>query len=170
MNTENLNDQLYDIYGHWHVPFWQTRIFIVSLLILLIILAIALIIFIVKKYFKKQLTPAQHALQVINFLKSKKINTRQDAHEVYFTLTDTLKIFFQHYYQRPFVHLTDQEMIEALNKINFPVHLLQPLEALVESSAAVKYAAGHDLQDNVTKHLQSSEQIIVELEKMKKEK
>lgn len=170
MNSQNLNDQLYDIYGHWHVPFWQTRIFMAALLIVLAIFILALIIFIVKKYFKKSLTPAQQALREIALLKKQHVNTRHDAHAIYFKLTDILKNFFQHYYKQPFRQLTDQEMIEVLKKENFPIHLTESLQNLVESSASVKYAAGHDLQENVIKHLQASEKMIIELENIKKGK
>jgi hypothetical protein len=156
IKTPIMDEQgLYDIYGHWHVPFWQTNFFKISIISLVCLALLVALYFCIKKYSKKtSLSPQQKALYALEALAKKTIYTRDDAHDTYFALTDILKNFFQAHYGMPFASMTDLEMLQILKKIPFSHDLLAPLQDLVHAGLGVKYAhqdALHtDFQHNVT--------------------
>ena len=98
---------------------FKTACFLLGLLILFSIIYLA----VKKLFYSRQLSAGQKALKALEALKKKQIQTRQDAHEAYFAITDILKRFFQVHYGKPFERMTDQEMIESLKKTDFPADL-----------------------------------------------
>lgn len=166
-----MNEQgLYDIYGHVHIPFWQSRLFYVGIIITFCLLVLLVLFIFIKKYFKNILTHEQKAQRALALLKESPVHTRKQAHEVYFKLTDIIKSFFQEHYRIPFSSMTDQEMLDVLNRISFPNHLILPLQELVESSVNVKYAAEDTIKERVLQHIQIGETIVIELAKSKEKK
>ena len=66
--------QLYDIYEHWHLPFWQTQWFMVAAVVLSILALIMLFFFLFKKYYRTRLfSPSQQALRDLELLKKRKL-------------------------------------------------------------------------------------------------
>ena len=154
-------NNLYDIYGHWHVPFWQTPVFNMSIVGLFLLGLSIMIFFMIKKYWKKrQISPAQKALRALQRLEMKPIHTRQDAHEAYFDLTDILKRFFQEHYGILFEAMTDQEMAFSLKKASFDPALFPALDDLIEAGTNVKYAREEALQKNFIRHIQIATTIV----------
>lgn len=157
-------DTLYDIYGHWHVPFWQTKMFKISLIAFFVLLFAELLFFLFKKYRKeKLLTPGQQALKRLNALAQKKIELREDAHAVYFELTQIMKKFFGSYFAIPFEQLTDQEMVAQLEKLPQAQWYGQSLQEIVDSSLHVKYAQENALEEQVKENIKKASDIITRL-------
>ncbi len=149
-----LNEQLYDIYGSWHVPFWQTRLFIFSCSSIVGILVLASIFFLIKKYTKKKrISAQQEALRALEILKKKPIQTRQDAQDAYFMLTTILKRFFQSHYALPFEAMSDTQMITTLQSTSFPAHSLGALQDLIQARLEVKYAQQTALQADLMRDI-----------------
>ena len=152
---------MYDIYGHWHIPFWQTQNFKIILCILIAVCAIALGWIIIKLFFKARiLNPEQRALQALNKLMTKEITTRYDAYQAYHTISDILKKFFQETYNDSFMHMTDNEMIINLKKYSFPNDLREPLQQLLNASEGVKYAQEYALQEALQQHINFSMSLV----------
>lgn len=153
--------QLYDIYEHWHQPFWQTTIFKIVTGAFLIALLLFIIVFFFKRYYKPKEIPASiRALHALNELEKKPIQTKEEAQASYFKLTDILKVFFEYRYQIPFTSMSDAEMIHALRSTQLP-HLLMPsLEKMVDASMHVKYAQHNALQPELLHHITIAKDII----------
>ncbi len=152
-----MNEQLYDIYEHWHVPFWQTEWFKIAVISLTSALLAILFFALFKKYYKKNsLSPRQRALKNLETLKNKKIVTREDAQAAYFSLTSILKTFFQSHYRQRFESMSDYEMIANLRLNAMPSDQLSALEQMVNASLCVKYARETALAQDVMKAINDS--------------
>ncbi len=153
--------KLYDIYEHWHIPFWQTRWFFwltISLFVFVISLVLA---WLLNKYFSKRtLSPHLQALRDLEQLKKRVIANREEAQDAYFALTGILKKFFHAHYKKSFVGMSDREMIEALKNSSTHQEENQKLEAVVNESAMIKYARHDALQNNFLHAVSVSIQLI----------
>jgi hypothetical protein len=158
------NLELYDIYGHWHQPFWQTQWFKMLLIIFSVLIIVGLLLFLFKKFYKKKgLTVTQRALADLELLKNKKIVTREDAHTAYFSLTSILKTFFQSYYNQRFESMSDYEMIANLRINGMPSDQIAELESIINDSLSVKYARENALHDDVMRAVSNSIAIIKQI-------
>lgn len=156
--------ELYDIYGHWHQPFWQTQWFKIMVLVLGAVLIGILFFIFFKKYYKKNiLSPTQRALRDLEMLKNKKIITREDAHAAYFSLTAILKNFFQFHYGQRYESMSDYEMIANLRMNGVPSDQMAELENIVNASLSVKYAREHALHDDVMRAITTSIALIKQI-------
>lgn len=153
--------QLYDIYEHWHQPFWQTTIFkIVISILVFAFLALALRWYF-KRYYKPKEVPASiRALNALNELERKPIQSKEDAQISYFKLTDILKNFFEYKYQIPFTSMSDAEMIHALRSTQLSHQLMPSLEKMVDASVHVKYAQHDALHPELLHHITIAKDII----------
>jgi hypothetical protein len=153
--------ELYDIYGHWHQPFWQTQWFRMLLMIIAALFILGLLLFLFKKFYKqKSLSATQKALRDLEHLKSKKIVTREDAHAAYFSLTSILKTFFQSYFGQRYESMSDYEMIANLRINGMPSDQMTELENIINDSLSVKYARENALHDDVMRAISNSIAII----------
>lgn len=156
--------QLYDIYEHWHVPFWQTLWFRAGIIAGVLLTLCFFLVLLFRKYYKKSaLSSTQCALRDLQLLQDKKIITREEAHAAYFSLTSTLKTFFQHHYNRPFESMSDYEMIANLRIYGMPVDQLILLEHIVNASLSVKYARENALHEDVMQAVSNSITIVKQL-------
>lgn len=156
------NQDLFDIYGHWHVPFWQTAFFKIGLIITVGAILGALLMYSMMRWYKnRQMPPSVKALRALKELQQKSMQTRDDVQRAYFKMTDILKTFFQAHYNKPFQGMTDQEMIDALQKTSFEKKLAPLLEKSIVASMGVKYAQENALRDELMHHI-STAQIIIE--------
>lgn len=171
MNEKMMKENgLYDNYDYWHVPFWQTKIFYILALLIACAVAALLVLFFIKKLYKKQpLSPERIALQRLALLQKKNLKTREDAHAFYLDLTTAMKQFFESYYKRPYNAMTDQEMMAALKNTTFPDHFSMPFNDLVTAGTAIKFAQEDALKDQADRHIQLCVAIINHITQYKKE-
>lgn len=153
--------QLYDIYEYWHVPFWQTKFFYM-LCALLLIIACLVLLYIFWNIFRKQkkLTPEQYALSELAQLKKQSIITREQAQEVYSKLTETLKRYFEFYFNKPFITFSDKQVIDALEKEPLLTSYHSEFKELFEAGMFVKFAQENALREQVMKHIDLSTLLI----------
>lgn len=160
--------ELYDIYSTWHVPFWQTKIFLFALIGLCAAVTILVLYLLYRKYKKNRSMPvAQQLLAQLHKMRSSVINSTEDAQKAYSTITDALKVYFQHYYAKPFKTYTDLQMEQALAS-EFPLEYKEALKKLLEDGVHVKFAREQALQQQVNAHVELSITIINHLEKARK--
>jgi hypothetical protein len=160
--------ELYDIYNTWHVPFWQTKLFLSALIGLCAALIILVLYVLYRKYKKNRSVPiAEQLLAQLNTMRSLIINSTDDAQMAYSTITDVLKAYFQHYYAKPFKTFTDAQMEQALAS-EFPLEYREALKKLLEDGVHVKFAREQALQQQLHAHVELSITIINHLEKARK--
>jgi chorismate mutase len=163
MKPVSENDLL-DIYGHLHVPFWQTSLFKIGAIAGTVLVLLALLAPFIKKFIaKKSESPAQKALRILQELRMRQALSREDIHQVYFTLTTVLKEFFQSHFNHRFEGLTDQEMIQALEKTALPTQFHETIATLVHESSGVKYARQDGLKNRLNHHIDACCALIKEI-------
>jgi hypothetical protein len=134
-------NQLYDIYPTWHVPFWQTTWFFwLMMLIGSIILAALITGFIMwKRKYKKPKTAWEQALSALNLLGQRAMHPRESK-EFYTQLTSILKRYLQERYEIPVMGKTDQELIASLESLDVLKDAPVLLQEVIEGSTIIKFA------------------------------
>ncbi len=152
--------QLYDIYGHWHVPFWQTRLFY-GIMIAVIVVMLMVVLWWWKTCRKKSaLSPEQHAFAALKKLQAMPIITRDDAQQAYLMLTNTLKKYFEYYYSSPFTTYTDQEMVNAISAKNILATRPAGLLEIAQAGTQVKFAREDAVRQQLAQHIEASINLI----------
>ncbi len=159
-----LNERgLYDIYGMWYQPFWQTKIFFIVSCIIITLLVLSLIGFLVYRYYKKhkKKIPAwQRALNEINHLKQQKVTTKEYGKQFYGEISVIFKTYLHSRYGFDVCGKTDYELMCCLKKQQFPKNLVANIEDIVNGGQLVKFAGQRALQKVIDRHLILSESVI----------
>ncbi len=144
---------LYENYGLWHVPFWQTDKFklavqICASLALLIVLAL-----IVRKYIsyrrRKKLPIWDQALLGLTQLKKDDKVTVAHGKEFYLNASAMLKHYLQERFRYELLGKTDAEAIDYLQKQHFDEYILAELKALLQGSEIIKFANAQAAQEQI---------------------
>jgi hypothetical protein len=153
-----MQEQLYDIYGLWHVPFWQTTWF--KLLVGSIIVAILFVIIVMlvhhRRARKKVLTSWEQALRDLHELREHGIPAPDRAQEFYLRLTEILKTYLQQRYQYSVIGKTDHELMHFLYQEHFSPALLQELQEIFSGIEVIKFARGTTVVEQIERDLQRS--------------
>lgn len=160
--------QLHDIYGHWHVPFWQTRLFYGALVGGAIILAVVLVCLVYQRYKKRTIAAHKRALTALEQLKKQQIHSREQVQEAYATLTTILKQYFEYYFKKPLVSHTDSQVVQALENEPLFASYWHEIKELFESGMHVKFAQENALHEQVMKHIDMSISVINHLVRARK--
>jgi signal transduction histidine kinase len=147
----NESVEIYDIYGVWHVPFWQTQTFIMSMWSIAILLAIALIYLIVRffKSRKKQLKPWQWANNELDALWERRGFTREDGKRFYSQLTDIMKMYVEKRYSYAVLSATDIEFLAYMKDRHLPAALMENLEQIFDGVQEIKFANLDAIPENI---------------------
>lgn len=139
MNNESM--QLYDIYGTWHTPWWQTTIFFISVLIIFSLFLCYLLWISLKKWRDKrrQLTPWDRALFATDSLTKK--SDYLEPKEFYSQLTAILRSYIAERYTCEIEGITDEELLIFLKTTEFPAPLLTTISKIFERAVASKFSA-----------------------------
>lgn len=136
------SEQLYDIYGMWHVPFWQTRAFIIALWCFAALCAIAIIYFLIRmiRARKKTLKPWEWANRELDTLWEQRGFTREDGKRFYSQLTEIIKGYLEKRYGYHVRSATDIELIAYLQAHSFDPALLHDVQQIFEGTQEIKFA------------------------------
>lgn len=138
-----LNDRgLYDIYGMYHVPFWQTNWFFWSILTLIAFFVCCIILFFLRFYRrrKKIITPWHKALARLDALVVVDSLSPGKVRDYYFILTEVVKTYMGERYTWDTAHLTDSEFVGYMAQTSLDLKVKDALRELYESAAMVKFA------------------------------
>ena len=114
----NETSELYDIYGIWHVPFWQTKPFIMTLWCLWLVCAVALIYLVCALILnEKDIKPWTWANRELDALWEKRGFTREDGKRFYSQLTEIIKVYLEKRYGYQVRSATDIELLAYLRDI-----------------------------------------------------
>lgn len=158
-HVANMSEQgLYDIYGIWHVPFWQTKSFyaFVGFVCLLVLFFVARSIF-KRLRAKKKLLPAwEIALQKLRELQAHNIATQERAKQFYGSLTVILKNYLHARYSFDAQGKTDKELLVYLRDVRehrFDNKLVNELEEIFSGMELIKFANVQAMQEQIEKDL-----------------
>ncbi len=150
--------ELYDIYDLWHVPFWQTLWFKIIFFSVLFLALIALIVWFVRRRRnrKKELSAGEQALHDLRALRERKLVCSEHAQEFYLRVTSILKTYLHHQYRLPVQAKTDQELLHFLYQEHFSPSLLQELQEIFSGMELIKFARASAVAEQLERDLQRS--------------
>ena len=155
-------EELYDIYGTWHIPFWQTTAFygVVGLFIGLLVLWI--IWRLIKKYIfkEKKQTAWETALKKLEQLRTQKIANAQYGKKFYNTLTSIIKQYLHDRFAFDVHGKTDEELLVYLEQKHFSSDLLEDVRAIAQGGTLIKFANVQAVQEQIDRDLERSIQLV----------
>jgi hypothetical protein len=135
---------LFDIYGMWHEPFWQTSWFhgICYALIVCIVLLLGLIIgyYIYRKLYKNRLSAWQYACLQLEPLTKRQYQDREDAKQAYTIITSVLKEYCASRFSWPVISATDDEFATYVKTTSLLPELVEDIQHIVSGAVMVKFA------------------------------
>jgi len=146
---------LYENYGVWHVPFWQTDSFLLCIKIvgcLLLVLVLGLLFRAYLCYRKrKQRTAWQQALYDIQQLKINHALYSDKGKEFYSAVSNILKTYLFKRFDYDVLGKTDTEIIPFLEENNFDSNLVSEIKELLHGGVFVKFANAQVAQERINK-------------------
>ncbi|BDC34369.1 hypothetical protein Noda2021_03270 [Candidatus Dependentiae bacterium Noda2021] len=132
-------DGLYDIYGSWHTPWWQTTFFwyaaVCTAILLLFVILFSIIYWYVQK--KRVLLPWDKAQSKLNELKIQSVH--QSAKKSYSALIQTIKTYCLERFKLPLA-LTEFELEKELARLEISPTIKTSLIELFNHATQAKYA------------------------------
>ena len=140
-------DQIYDIYDFWFEPFWQTRWFKITMLLLAILIFVVLAYFLWRKFFgPKKIESWEKALKELKVLKKDFLVGdaesfgRKKNKQFYFELISCLKNYLNLRYNIKDFGKTDAEMVVILNELHVPAYVSENVELIFVGAMTIKFA------------------------------
>lgn len=158
-----LNDLgLYDIYGMYYVPFWQTDWFFWCILTIIAFFACGIILFFLRFYGRKKkiVTPWQKALARLDELVITEALPPNLVRDYYFILTEVVKVYMGERYVWDVVHLTDREFVEYIGQTSLDLTVKNAVKGLFENATMVKFADQKTVATILKDHIVSLRRII----------
>ncbi len=149
-----IDNQLYDIYPVWHVPFWQTQWFVIGVSALILIVCIAALLLIVRKIKARKLqkSPWDKALMACDSLEKDHMHA-YEGKEFYLALTIIIKDYLHRRYGFDVHSKTDEELIAYLNALHFNKELVEQLHAVMQGVVTIKFANAAAMQEQMKRDL-----------------
>jgi hypothetical protein len=144
---------LYENYGLWHVPIWQTEQFKLAMKIGAVIMLLMIVLFCVRKYVqyrrRKKLPLWDQALADLNQLKQEHKVDVLYGKEFYVTVSALLKKYFYDRFGYDVIGKTDDEMIQYL-QVHYPdAQSIEDIKALLQGSVIIKFANVQAAQEQI---------------------
>lgn len=154
-NIMKLNEKtgLYENYGLWHVPFWQTREFKIGVYVFLGLLVLCIIALIVKKYCayrrRKKLSVWDQALAELAQLKKDHKIDILHGKEFYTTTCAILKKYLHDRFGYDVMGKTDDEVIEYLRSHHQDDQMLEDIKSILQGGVIIKFANAQAGQEQI---------------------
>jgi hypothetical protein len=144
---------LYENYGLWHVPFWQTQKFQLMLEISGLVAALIIIIILIRKYrayrARKKLSPWDQALLDLRALKSDNKVAVEHGKEFYLAISALLKKYFHERFCYDVLGKTDAEVVHYLQEHHVDEQIVAEINALLQGSVIIKFANAQAAQGQI---------------------
>lgn len=144
---------LYENYGLWHVPFWQTQNFKIAAQICLFLATLCIIVLLVKKYLayrKRKKLPLwdQALLELTHLKKEHKVNVAHGK-EFYVTVSAILKQYFHDRFEYNIIGKTDEEFVEYLKSNYEDQVIVEEIKTLLHGGMIIKFANAQAAQEQI---------------------
>jgi hypothetical protein len=144
---------LYENYGLWHVPFWQTAKFQLAVKIAAGVLLCLVIAFCVRKYLqyrkRKKLPLWDQALLHLNQLKKNHKVDIAHGKEFYVAASGILKNYFHHRFGYDLLGKTDAESVDYLQKHHADAQGIEDVKMVLQGSEIIKFANAQAAQEQI---------------------
>jgi hypothetical protein len=144
---------LYENYDLWHVPFWQTYTFQLTLKIIGCVVVLAIVALLVRKYLqyrkRKKLPVWDQALLDLSHLKRDHKVDVLHGKEFYLTASAILKKYFHDRFGYNLMSKTDDEAVKYLQENYLDVHGIEEIKALLQGSEIIKFANAQAAQEQI---------------------
>ena len=154
-NVVKLNEKtgLYENYGLWHVPFWQTQKFKMVAQICLFLIIVCIVILLIKKYLayrKRKKVPLwdQALFELTRLKKEHKIDVVHGK-EFYATISAVLKKYFHDRFGYELMGKTDDEAVAYLKNNHKDEHMLEEIKAVLQGGVIIKFANAQAAQEQM---------------------
>jgi len=155
--------ELYDIHSVWHTPFWQTKIFMISVAAIGVGVVVLLCYWVYKNYFRKKPVAVpvwEQALLEMKVLQEKKYETKEDGKKFYFQVTDILKRYLESRYNYNLHGKTDEELVCYLDQQDTLPDLKNGLKDITQGCIYIKFANQEAMQEQILSHLEMGIKLI----------
>lgn len=144
---------LYENYGLWHVPFWQTREFRMAIYLCLGLLVVCILIVGIIKYRayrKRKKLPLwdQALLELAQLKKDHKIDILHGK-EFYTTICAVLKKYFHGRFGYEVIGKTDDEVIEYLKNHYQDERMFEDIKSIFQGGVIIKFANAQAAQEQI---------------------
>jgi len=144
---------LYENYDLWHVPFWQTEKFQLTVKIIGFLVVLSIIFFLVRKYLyyrKRKKLPLweQALLQLSHLRKEHKVNVLHGK-EFYLTVSMLLKEYFHNRFGYNLISKTDEEAVVYLQEHYVDEQSVEEIKALLQGGTIIKFANAQAAQEQI---------------------
>ncbi|HSC25036.1 MAG TPA: hypothetical protein VLB80_02340 [Candidatus Babeliales bacterium] len=144
---------LYENYGLWHVPFWQTQKFQLAVEIFACLVVLCSAFFLIRKYMqyrkRKKLVLWDQALLELSYLKRDQKVDVAHGKEFYLTVSVLLKKYFQDRFGYDLVSKTDDEAVQYLQEHYTDLHGVEEIKKLLQGSEIIKFANAQAAQEQI---------------------
>jgi hypothetical protein len=144
---------LYENYGLWHIPYWQTQKFQLMMEIGCVVAGLLVVVLLIKKYVqyrkRKKLPLWDQALLDLRCLqKEHKVNVVHGK-EFYLTVAALLKKYFHDRFGYDVLSKTDEEVVAYLQEHYLDAYGVQEIKALLQGSEIIKFANAQVAQEQI---------------------
>ena len=164
MSTPRM-DEFYDIYGIWHVPWWQRPLVRNIGWTVGIILIFGLLVYIIKKMIgRKKILPCwQVALRDLATLETADMLNERASKMFYSQLTTIVKHYLYGRYGFDIVCKTDREIVAFLDEqVIFPRDLIPVFNDIADHASQIKFANVQGIVEQMKRDLVLSMRLVKE--------
>lgn len=144
---------LYENYGLWHVPFWQTQKFQLIVEIVACVVLLLVVACVVRKYLqyrkRKKLPVWDQALLELSHLKRDHKVDVVHGREFYLTVSALIKKYFHDRFGYDVMGKTDDEAVLYLQDNYLDVHGVEEIKALLQGGVIIKFANAQAAQEQI---------------------
>lgn len=144
---------LYENYGMWHVPFWQTNTFQIMMEVIGCIVLLGLLIYVVIMYVRykkrKKLSAWEQALADLRALKVEQKVRAEHAKEFYVIVSEVIKRYLAARFEYDVVGKTDAEVVSYLQEIHADQVIIDDIKAIVHGAEVIKFANAQAAQEQI---------------------
>lgn len=144
---------LYENYGLWHVPFWQTHKFQLAVEICCGVVVLCIVAMLIKKYLayrkRKKLPLWDQALLDIRTLKNENKVSAAYGKEFYLFISALLKKYLHERFAYDVLGKTDEEVVQYLEKHHADPQMIEEIKILLQGGTIIKFANGQAIQEQI---------------------
>jgi hypothetical protein len=158
-------DEFYDIYGVWHIPWWQQPLFKIIALAIGCFVLLVLVLYLIKRFTsrKKQLKPWELAGRDLAVLGDPDNINQHKAKIFYSRLTAIVKQYLCFRYGFDIMGKTDHEILMLLDsQIVFPKDLLPILSEVLGHASQIKFANTVGIEEQMQSDLALCNRLVIE--------
>jgi len=158
-----MENELYDIYLFWHVPFWQTREFFIGLISVAGLIVSLFLYWLFKKWRARKKTQTAWDSALATLAQLKKDNKVSVLHgkEFYYALTNIMKVYMHARYGDNLKSATDEEFLAGLaNQATVSPAILADIREIMDGVVFIKFANASAAQKKIDADYERAIQII----------